>query len=331
MANLSEQLSTLNNRVDGLQSLITGKQGNPTLYAAVGQVILFGCKVTQGASATDYMIALESQAAGDTARLNPDLQSPPLYPFQFGNIASTKAAAFYANDLTTSVELPPTAGSGRYDIAYIAVGPTGPVFGMATGTASSAVRDDFIANGLRVSLYDSGTDAALPVGGLAVARIYVEGDVAGIPNARIADLRSFDGRLKGTAFTYADLTPTQKNELASGAITDVTALKNEAQTAANTATEQAQLAAEKTALTAADRVATLGARDEALAAATSTESALSTATQIITGDSVFLFNPRIVSADTILPSGFNATSAGPLEIAEGITVTVSDHSTWSIV
>lgn len=191
MANISEQLATLSNRVSGLQNLISGQRVNPLVYSAFGQAVFYGCKVTQGSSASDYEIALEGAASGDSAHTNPDIESTPLYPFQSGNIASTKAAAFYSGDLSAIVELPPTTGTGRYDIAYIAVGPTGPVFGTVTGAPSAGVRDDFIANGLSTGMYDPLTDAALPVGALPVARIYVEDDVTGIPNERIADLRVF--------------------------------------------------------------------------------------------------------------------------------------------
>ena len=49
-----------------------------------------------------------------------------------------------------------------------------------------------------------------------------------------------------------------------------------------------------------------------------------------TSDSVIRLNPRSVTADLLIPPGFNAGSAGPLVIADRVTVTVSDHSTWSI-
>ena len=164
------------------------------------------------------MYQWEGQAAGDEAHLNPDIEADPLFPFQQGNIASCKAAAFFSGDLEADVSLPPTTGAARYDVAYIAVGPTGPVFGVVDGAPSSGVRDDFIASGLRTTPYDSGTDAALPAGALPVARIYVEDDVTGIPDARIADLRDFESRLKGSPLIWDDLTPSEKNELIDPAV-----------------------------------------------------------------------------------------------------------------
>jgi hypothetical protein len=42
-------------------------------------------------------------------------------------------------------------------------------------------------------------------------------------------------------------------------------------------------------------------------------------------------NGQTVSADYTIPSGYNGVSAGPITIADGVTVTVSSGSEWSIV
>jgi hypothetical protein len=44
----------------------------------------------------------------------------------------------------------------------------------------------------------------------------------------------------------------------------------------------------------------------------------------------FRMNPSTITANQTIPTGYNAVSAGPITVAEGITVTVSDFSTWSI-
>jgi len=223
MASTAEIVAVLERRITGLQNLISGRQPTPLIYSVVGEVVVYGCKVTEGESAEDYEIALEGQATGDEERFNPDYSPIPLYPFEQANIASCKAAAFYSDDLTATVELPPATGLARYDIAYIAVGPTGPVFGVISGTPSEDVKADFDLNGLLVTPYDNVTDAALPVGALPVARIYVEDDVEGIPNERIADLRNFDGRLRGAPLLWSDLTTEQKNALINPAAATATA------------------------------------------------------------------------------------------------------------
>ena len=46
--------------------------------------------------------------------------------------------------------------------------------------------------------------------------------------------------------------------------------------------------------------------------------------------SVVKLNPRIVTSNLTIASTYNASSVGPITIAEGITVTVSDNATWSI-
>ena len=41
--------------------------------------------------------------------------------------------------------------------------------------------------------------------------------------------------------------------------------------------------------------------------------------------------PKSVTTSQTIPPEFNAVSVGPLEIADGVTVTVSKNSTWSII
>lgn len=46
---------------------------------------------------------------------------------------------------------------------------------------------------------------------------------------------------------------------------------------------------------------------------------------------VFRMNPTTVATDTTLPTGYNAYSAGPLVIGEGVSVTLEEHANWTIV
>jgi hypothetical protein len=48
-------------------------------------------------------------------------------------------------------------------------------------------------------------------------------------------------------------------------------------------------------------------------------------------DAIFYVNSQTVTADYTIPSGQNATSAGPVSIADGITVSIADGSNWVIV
>jgi hypothetical protein len=45
----------------------------------------------------------------------------------------------------------------------------------------------------------------------------------------------------------------------------------------------------------------------------------------------FVVNAMLVSQNYTLPTGTNAMSAGPIEIDNGVTVTVPNGSTWTVV
>jgi hypothetical protein len=49
------------------------------------------------------------------------------------------------------------------------------------------------------------------------------------------------------------------------------------------------------------------------------------------GNQVFVLNDQNVTANYTVPTGKNASSAGPITINTGVTVTVSTDSTWVIV
>lgn len=48
-------------------------------------------------------------------------------------------------------------------------------------------------------------------------------------------------------------------------------------------------------------------------------------------DQIFNLNGQTVTVDYTIPTGFNASTVGPLTIASGITVTVPDNSNWVIL
>jgi hypothetical protein len=49
------------------------------------------------------------------------------------------------------------------------------------------------------------------------------------------------------------------------------------------------------------------------------------------GNQVFIENDQTVTVDYTIPSTKNAGTFGPIEIATGVTVTVSTGSTWTVV
>lgn len=70
----------------------------------------------------------------------------------------------------------------------------------------------------------------------------------------------------------------------------------------------------------------------AAAAAQSAAAAAQSATLAATTnpDALLRLNPRSITSPTAIASAYNAHSTGPLSVAEGITVTISNNATWSI-
>jgi hypothetical protein len=48
-------------------------------------------------------------------------------------------------------------------------------------------------------------------------------------------------------------------------------------------------------------------------------------------DQIFVLNGQTVTTDYTIPTGFNASSVGPISIDDGITVTIPDGSVWAIL
>jgi len=45
----------------------------------------------------------------------------------------------------------------------------------------------------------------------------------------------------------------------------------------------------------------------------------------------FYINPNIINSNYTIPTNYNAMTAGPITVANGVTVTVSSNSTWTVV
>ena len=46
---------------------------------------------------------------------------------------------------------------------------------------------------------------------------------------------------------------------------------------------------------------------------------------------VVRMNPSTITTDTTIPSYYNAYSAGPVTIGEGVEVTINDNANWTII
>lgn len=103
-------------------------------------------------------------------------------------------------------------------------------------------------------------------------------------------------------------------------ITEVLANSNAATQAAITATAAANS-------TAVQNAATNAAAAQASATAAAQYAAQAQATN---PDSPIRLNPRRVSNNLTIPAAYNAASAGPIAIDDGINVTVSPGANWSI-
>ena len=68
----------------------------------------------------------------------------------------------------------------------------------------------------------------------------------------------------------------------------------------------------------------------AAAAAALAAQSYATLAQATNPDAPVRLNPRRITTELNIASGYNAASVGPIVIAEGVTVTVSDNATWSI-
>jgi hypothetical protein len=80
---------------------------------------------------------------------------------------------------------------------------------------------------------------------------------------------------------------------------------------------------------AADKVIAI-AQAAAAVAARDAAQGYATLAQATNPDAPVRLNPRIITTALNIASGYNAESVGPITIAEGITVTVSDNATWSV-
>jgi len=116
---------------------------------------------------------------------------------------------------------------------------------------------------------------------------------------------------------------TQANALASVTYTNAV----EALASANAAQADRILAQAGAAAVAAANPAANAAAAAASAAAAAVSAGQA---QAVSPDSPVRFNTRQITANLTIGSAYNAASAGPISIGDGITVTVQDHATWSI-
>ena len=102
MSSIADQLAAFNTRLSNFQAMIQGMWVSGELYALVGSCVVFGCKITQGYSAADMILAMDGQASGDSAHLNPDGYSPANRPEQYFNSAIVYGGPFFSESKNVS-------------------------------------------------------------------------------------------------------------------------------------------------------------------------------------------------------------------------------------
>lgn len=48
-------------------------------------------------------------------------------------------------------------------------------------------------------------------------------------------------------------------------------------------------------------------------------------------DKIFQLNEKTITSNYTIPTGYNAITAGPVTVSDGVTIIVADGSTWTIV
>ena len=128
--------------------------------------------------------------------------------------------------------------------------------------------------------------------------------------------------------TKADLDVAYAAGLANAAANAATAVEQAAlattngQAQVNSAAAQVALAAAQAAAAASSAASTAGV----VAAA----QAYATLAQATNPDSPVRLNPRNITANLTIASGYNADSVGPIRVADGVSVVVGDNATWCV-
>ena len=108
---------------------------------------------------------------------------------------------------------------------------------------------------------------------------------------------------------------------------DVNAKQVAAAASANAAAADRTAAAAAAAAVAAQSPVTNAAAAAASAAAAAISATLAQATN---PDAPVRLNPRFITTNLAIGSGYNAASVGPITVSDGVTVTVADNATWSV-
>ena len=127
------------------------------------------------------------------------------------------------------------------------------------------------------------------------------------------------------AVNQVSLATIQANNATSNGQAQVALAAVQASLATNNGSIQVALAAAQANNAQIDRVASEAARDASVASWTAALAANPDLNPVVR------MNPSNIDTDLTIPSFYNAYSAGPLTIDEGVTATLNNNSNWSIL
>lgn len=142
-----------------------------------------------------------------------------------------------------------------------------------------------------------------------------------------APTRSDPANFRARADAYHSWLPPFVNTTLVDVLSWIQARANEVLGWANSASSDRALAQAAASAVAAESPA---ANAAAAAASAASAAVYASQAQATNPDTPIRTNPRKITTDFTLGSGTNGVSAGPITIADGVTVTVQDNATWSI-
>ena len=205
-------------------------------------------------------------------------------------------------------------------IANAESNPT-PAGSIMAWTSTTAPQNWLLCNGLAVAR------AAYPSLFAAIGTTFGAGDGSTTFNLPNLNGRVVVGRNSGVDTEFTDIGQTggskSTNKVGTGSATGYGTTYSSTATSANTASSADNM----------PPYMTLTYIIKASAGVTPGDSALATRVGVVEVNSVapIKLNGQTLSANYTIPTGYNGLSAGPITIANGVTVTVPDGSAWSIV
>lgn len=171
MASVTEQIAEIKQLSRSTLALILGATDKGLLFTYLGNVNVYGCKVTK-TSLTEFSF-------NDDDNVNPFLEVPAERVEEFPNVALVYGSGFLLENTTRTIDgdALPSATFTRKDIVYLYYGDSGPSIDIAEG----------------IAVVGTPIDPVIPIGSMPVARLNI--DDTGIQT--VDDLRDFDGRLRG--------------------------------------------------------------------------------------------------------------------------------------